>query len=80
MTVKTHYIKMLVTRKGADEDDHNLVLTYFKDQCYWMGAELYGMFMKDGSCEDAEEEKEERAKKAAPENKAHTGPGENKGK
>lgn len=80
MTVKTHYIKMLSTRKGADEDNHNLVLTFFKGKCYWMGAELYKMFIADKFCEDAKEEKEERAQKSAPENKAHTGAKENKGK
>lgn len=80
MTVKTHYIKMLQTRKGADEDDHNLVLTYFEGKKYWMGAELHGMFITDGFCEDAEEPKEEKAKKSAPENKAHIGAKEHKGK
>ena len=53
MTVRAHYVKMKETRKGCDEDDRNLVLTYFRSESYWMGSILYKIFIDNGWCEDA---------------------------
>ena len=64
MTMNTHYVKMIATRQGCDDDNRNLVLTYFKDQSYWMGPILYDIFKSNGWCEDAKESTIDEGKKA----------------
>ena len=89
MTVKAHYIKMLETRKACDDDNLNLVLTFYKDQSYYVGPELHEVIIREKWGKDAKEpctsdskdesKVEEKSKKSAPENKSLPGASENKG-
>ena len=82
-----HYVEMLVTQRGGDDDNQNKVNNYLKGQCYWIGPDLRKVFIREEWAKDAKppsskttDEVETRANAGAPENKAEGGAPEKKKK